>query len=154
MNIYSALVKITLAPNGFQPTDGQIVGGPCTRAFISKPVDTSPEPIDGMFTGNGETIMVNLPDGFVGQVQINYQLLDPNFDLIGVAFMPARNDIERREFRTIAVNFSPTGSLVTVNDSCKKAANSIAFTYGILVQETASGLIGVIDPVIDTDNDD
>jgi len=47
-----------------------------------------------------------------------------------------------------------TGSQLTVTDACMNACVGIEYTYVILVQEVASGNIGLIDPGIENENGD
>lgn len=149
--MYTATVAI--AVNQFVPMNGVIGQSPSIDATISPPRDTSPDAPTGVFSGDGETIVVSLPKGYEGSVQLTFQLPNPSYVLLGVAFFPTPTpkgmSVGQREFRTVVINRDPSGSQMTVTDSCLKALGGINFEYVILVQDVASGGVGLIDPDIE-----
>ena len=146
--MYSALIEITIT--GFQPTEGGI--GNSVTAQLSAPRDISAQPIPHMFRGDGQNLVVVTPLNYTGQVQLNLQLNDPTYILIGVAFTPASGRLGRTEFPVIANNRSSGQSLLTITDECDPNENNLNFNYGIVVQQVASGAIGIIDPRVETEN--
>lgn len=85
-------------------------------------------------------------------VQIIYQLPDPAYVLLGIAFNPPKQGcVGRAEFPSVSLNRNPTCSQMFVTDTCLEAFNGISFDYVILVQEVISGDIGLIDPEIETE---
>lgn len=149
--MYTATVVITITE--FVPMSGVCGNSPSISANIAPPTDTSPPPYPDtpVFSGDGESIQVNIPEGYQGSVQITYQLPDPGFVLLGLAFYSPRGGAGRSEFRTVAINRDSSGSQLTVTDACNPAANQVDFDYVILVQEVGTGNIGLIDPDIETD---
>ncbi len=141
--MYTATVL--LAVQEFVPMNGVTGQSPSIAATISPPKDTSPLPA-GVFSGGGESIVVTTPQGYAGSVQLTYQLPDSRYVLVGVAFKNPNGGVGRVEFRTVGINRDPYGSQMTVTDSCVNQLNGVDYTYVILVQEVASGNIGLIDP--------
>lgn len=145
---YSALINITITD--FQPAHGGI--GNSITAQLSPPQDISESPQPNMFQGDGQNLTVVVPDGFTGQVQLNLNLDDPKFILIGVAFTPSSGRLGRTEFPVIANNRCSHKSLLTITDICDPNESPINFNYGIVVQDVATGAIGIIDPRVETEN--
>lgn len=148
--MYSALIEITI--NEFAPTNGIIGSGSSVAATLSAPVNTSPNPVAGTFDGTGQNLTVNVSPRYDGQVQLNLQLNNPHYILIGVAFTPTSGRLGRTEFPVIANNRSSNQSLLTITDSCDPTENHVNFNYGIVVQQVSTGQIGIIDPRVETDN--
>lgn len=148
--MYSAIIEITI--NEFTPTNGVIGSGSSVSATLSAPVNTSPDPVPGMFQGTGQNLLVSVPQTYDGQVQLNLKLNSPHYILIGVAFTPADGRLGRTEFPVIANNRNSGQSLLTITDSCNAEQNQINFNYGIVVQQVSTGQVGIIDPRIETNN--
>ncbi len=151
--MYTATVQIAI--NQFNVNPGAYA---TIDATLSPPVNTSPNPPPPgppVFSGDGQQITVCVPQGYLGAVQFTFQLPDPNYVLVGIAVDPTRApdgpSVGRQQFRTITVNRDPSGGQLTVTDSCNAEFNFIEFNYVILVQQVASGAIGIIDPGIDND---
>jgi hypothetical protein len=105
-----------------------------------------------IFTYNDqtETLTITLPTSQT--VQLIYQLPDPRYVLLGISFSPVKGGgVGRIEFPSVALNRNPTCSQLFVTDTCLEQYNGISFDYDLLVQEVASGDIGLIDPDIETD---
>lgn len=153
--MYTATILITI--DQFVPMNGVVAQSPSIVAQLSPPRDTSASqpPGGSVFAGNGESIVVTLPPTYVGSVLLTYQLPNPAYTLIGIAFRPTPTpkgtDVGRQEFRTVNIQRDPFGSQMTVTDASLRALSGIDFNYVILVQEVASGNIGLIDPDIETD---
>lgn len=151
--MYTATTVLTI--NKFVPMVGVVGQSPTIDATIAPPTNTSVPPPNQdtpVFTGDGESITVTVPANYTGSVELTYQLPDPRYVLLGLAFKNARGGAGRLEFRTILINRDPTGSQLTVTDACIPALNGIDFHYVILVEEVATGNIGLIDPGIDNEN--
>lgn len=141
--LYAATVN--LAVMVFNP-----IGSPFPiQAQIDPPVPIPPTP-NNIFSGDGDTIVVTLPNGVSGSVQLNYTLSDPKYVLLGIAFAPALGGVGRTEFPSIQIARTIKGSSMSVTDTCQTDFNEINFNYIILVQEVATGSIGVIDPEIES----
>ncbi len=97
----------------------------------------------------GQLVVVTPPKHYTGPVQLNYLLNDPKYQILGLAFEPVgAGQVGQREFRTVALNRTEISSVMTVTDTLTPADANVTFTYGILVQEVATGYIGLIDPQI------
>jgi hypothetical protein len=149
--MYSATVLLTIKE--FVPMTGNFAQSPSIVATIAPPQDISPPPHPDtpVFSGDGQSITITVPKGYLGSVQLVYQLPDPKYVLLGAAFKSPNGGVGRLEFRSIAVNRDPYGSQMLVTDACAEECNNVEFTYVILIQEVATGNIGLIDPDIDTD---
>ncbi len=159
--MYTATVLITIAPDGFVPMAGIIQESPCITAILGKPTDTSPpSPQPAEFKGGGESIQIVVPSGYQGSVQLTYQLPDPRYTLIGIAFTAATpspqqqltESTSRIEFPQVILQRDFTGSQMIVTDDCLDQFNQVVFDYVILVQDVQSGFIGLIDPDIETED--
>ena len=151
--MYTATVLIAIEE--FVPMTGVVGQSPSIAATISPPRDTSAQPAPvPVFSGDGESILITVPKGYVGSVQLTYQLPDPRYVLLGVAFKGPNGGVGRVEFRAIGIERDIYGSQLTVTDACMNVCNGIEFTYVILVQEVATGNIGLIDPDIENEGGD
>ncbi len=147
--MYTATTEITI--QSFTPLSGPIGKAPCIDATLSPPINTSPQPPNQgipVFTGDGESIRVTIPQGYTGSTQLTYQLFDSRYVLLGLAFETP--DAGRTEFSALAINRDTTSSQIIVTDDCDPACAGIQYNYVILVQEVATGAIGAIDPDIET----
>lgn len=150
--MYTATTQITIVE--FKPMSGVIADSPCIAATISPPVNTSPQPPNQtvpVFSGDGESITITVPKGYTGSTQLTYQLFDSRYVLLGLAFQGPNGGAGRTEFSSIAIERDTTSTQITVTDACVPALAGIDFNYVILVQEAATGFIGIIDPDIETD---
>jgi hypothetical protein len=161
--MYTAIVPLAITT--FNP----IATGNIT-ATIGAPQDTSPPLPAGdqwSITSSGGTgglprkITINVPKNYPGSVQLTYQLPDPNYVLVGLAFRgktppapPATASTGRLEFRRISIERDTYGSQLTVTDSCQPAFNAVEYKYVILVQQVGTLNIGWIDPDIETETDE
>lgn len=152
--MYTATVLLTI--NEFVPMDGVYGKSPSINATIAPPKDTSPPPLNepSAFSGDGQSIKIVVPPDYVGSVQITYQLPDPRYVLLGLAFKSPQGGLARVEFRTLTINRDPFASILTVTDSCSPTGDRVDYDYVILVQEAETGNIGLIDPDIETETDE
>ena len=147
---YSATINITNIV--FTPMSGNVGSTPCTEATLTLTVPSG-QPT-GIFTGdgnNGDTIVVTVPQSNPGTVVLNFTLDDSagQYTLLGLAFKPSSDDgVGINEFPTISLSRSEGKSLLAVTDDYLKTDDDITFDYLILIQHTATGNIGAIDPKI------
>lgn len=145
--MYTATVQLTI--NQFVPMNGIVKQSPSIGATIAAPVNTSPQPQTQVFSGDGQTITITVPKGYEGKVSLTYQLPDPNYVLLGFAFDAPDGDPGCLQFPGIEIERDPTGGDATVICSCDPDYNNVDYSYVILVQEVASGNIGLIDPDVE-----
>ncbi len=85
-------------------------------------------------------------------VQIQYQLNDPAYVLVGIAFKPmGAPGAGRLEFPVVTATRTPLSSSLVVQDASLASLQGIDFSYVIVVQQVATGFIGIIDPDIEND---
>lgn len=149
--MYTATVLLEIRE--FIPMTGDFGKSPSIIAYISPPKDTSPppQPLTPVFSGDGESITITVPKGYPGSVQLTYQLPSPKYLLLGLAFKAENGSVGELEFRTVTINRDSFGSQLTVTDSCLNTFNDVTYAYVILVQEVATGNIGLIDPDVETE---
>ena len=147
--MYTATVLLTIEK--FVPMTGIYGESPSIDAIVHEPKDITPGPKTNVFSGDGDSITITVPKGYEGSVQLIYQLPDPNYLLLGAAFKSPNGGVGREEFRDISIHHDPYGCEMTVTDSCMDQADSVTFSYVILVQEVATANIGLIDPEIETE---
>ena len=152
--MYTATVLLNIT--AFVPMSGHVSASPSISAVIAPPHDTSPPPPppQPVFSGNGESIVITVPRGYTGAVQLTYQLPDTRYVLLGAAYRGPHGGVGRVLFPALSVSRDPYGSQMTVTDSCANGFNNLDFSYVILVQEVTSGNIGLIDPDIKNNNED
>jgi hypothetical protein len=129
---------ITIALQQFRALGGIF---PITASFS---LDPSSAPL---FSLNGKSIVVHT----FGPTALTFQLPDPGYVLLGVAFEAdgtSRPSSGRTQFPLVKIQRSVAGSSLTVEDEGGTAA---PFSYLLLVQATATGEIGVIDPSIENE---
>jgi len=143
--IYSATINITNIV--FTPMDGKVKTTPCTEATLTLMPQPSGQP-EGIFTGNGDNIVVTVPEINPGTVVLNFTLNVPQYTLLGLAFVPSDDGVGIDEFPSIALSRSEGTSLLAVTDDYTKSDDDITFDYLILIQDTTTGNIGAIDPRI------
>jgi hypothetical protein len=144
--IYSAAINITNIV--FKAMSGNVGSTPCTEATLTLMPQPSGQP-EGIFTGNGDNIVVTVPEINPGTVVLKFTLDVPLYTLLGLAFVPSSDDgVGINEFPSIALSRSEGTSLLTVTDDYTKSDDDITFDYLILIQHTTTGNIGAIDPRI------
>ncbi len=151
--MYTATVLLSIEK--FVPmSTGEFAVSTSIVATINPPTDTSPPPKTTVpvFSGDGQSITITVPNGYKGSVQLTYQLPDPRYVMLGLAFKGPDGGVGRLEFRDVVVYRDPYGSELTVTDSCMQEFSGVTFAYVILVQEVATAAIGLIDPDVDTEN--
>jgi len=143
--IYSATINITNIV--FKAMSGNVGSTPCTEATLTLMPQPSGQP-EGIFTGNGDNIVVTVPEINPGTVVLNFTLNVPQYTLLGLAFVPSDDGVGIDEFPSIALSRSEGTSLLAVTDDYTKSDDDITFDYLILIQDTTTGNIGAIDPRI------
>jgi hypothetical protein len=134
----SANILITITQ--FRP-----IGG----VFPISAVFTMPNPLPGVTVSNGD-IIVNSR----APVNLTFQIADPAYVFIGAAFDTKEpdTDVGAFEFPTITINRSPASNLppncLSVTDANLQRNANKGYSYVLLVQSTATGEIGLIDPMI------
>lgn len=150
--MYTATVLLTIEK--FVPMSGIYGQSPSIVAKIGEPNDITPNPNPNTFTGDGKSITITVPKGYDGSVQIIYQLPDPAYVLLGVAFKGPNGGVGREEFRTVGINRDDYGSVMVVTDECMNEAYGVTYSYVILVQEVSTANIGLIDPDVTTEQEE
>lgn len=150
--MYTATVLITI--NEFVSATGSLTQSASIDATLSPPTDTSPPPPSQppVFSGDGESIVITVPDAYSGSVQLTFQLPDPRYVLLGVSFVADPEGQTNQEFRTIVLQRDSYGSQMSITDACIPDLDDINYEYLIIVQEVATGAVGIIDPRIETKN--
>jgi hypothetical protein len=146
--MYTATVHLEIKQ--FVPMTGIYGQSPSIVAIVHAPQDITPGPDTDVFTKEGDKIIITVPKGYDGSVQLIYQLPDAKYVLLGAAFKGPNGGVGREEFRNIAINRDPFGSEMTVTDSCMDECSNVTYSYVILVQEVETANIGLIDPEIET----
>lgn len=148
--MYTATVLLSI--QGFVPTSGIYGQGPFIDATVNPPTDTSPPPKPPyeVFTGDGQSITITISSTYVGAVALTFQLPSPDYVIIGLAFKSVGGQVGQAEFPAMTIYRDPSGSQLTLIDSCDAQDDKLDFNYSILIQEVSSGNIGVIDPDIET----
>jgi len=150
--MYTATTQITIVK--FVPVVEFPTNGACTEATISPPVNTSPQPPDQktpVFTGDGQSITITVPADYHGATQLTYQLFDPRYVLLGIAFKGPVAGCGREEFNQLDIYRDETSSQIIVTDTCDREFSGVEYQYIILIQDSETGAIGIIDPEIDTE---
>ena len=149
--MYSATVLLSIQE--FVPMTGIYGQSPSIVAVIAPPKDISPPPYPKtpVFSGDGQSITITIPRHYKGSVELIYQLPDPRYVLLGAAFKAPNGDVGRQEFRDVDVDRDAISSQMTVVDTCDPRFFKVDFSYVILVQEVATGNIGLIDPDVETE---
>jgi hypothetical protein len=96
----------------------------------------------------GETIVVAVPPNQT--VNLTFQVPDPAYVLLGIAFNPGQAGASqgRDEFPLVTIQREANKNQMTVRDESLALFYNVDFAYVILIQQVATGLIGVIDPDI------
>ncbi|MBI3884920.1 MAG: hypothetical protein HY302_04230 [Opitutae bacterium] len=138
--MYTATVLVQVV--SFVPASS----GGTIKALMGPPTDTSPGAPTGVFSGTGKKIVVTVPAGYTGSVQLTLQLPDPNYCLLGVAGASANGGVGRTEFPSVVIFRDSYGSQLTVVDECLPEFDNATFSYDILIQQVTTGQFGYIDP--------
>lgn len=152
--MYTATTQVTIIE--FVPAVQFPSNGACTKATLSPPVNTSPQPPNQqipVFTGDGQSITITVPADYHGATQLTYQLFDPRYILLGIAFKGPVEGCGREEFNQLDIYRDDVSSQIVVTDTCDPELSGIEYQYIILIQDSVSGAIGIIDPYIETDID-
>lgn len=82
-----------------------------------------------------------------------FQLVTPGFVFVGATFdsSNAGTDVGSTEFPSIRIDRTSAGNSLTVTDSNIAQDVNKAYDYVLLVQNSATGEIGIIDPAIITE---
>lgn len=159
--MYKANIKVTVTT--FRKTNGEFgpdkpKDTPYVDAYLSDLRDISAQPsATPVFVltgkpGEEQTLHVRVPRNYKNGAQINYQLPDNRYVMLGIAFTPmdtTDKDVGQAEFPLVSMNRDSDSSEMTVTDMCEERADGRnAFTYGVLIQEVATGNIGIYDPMI------
>lgn len=153
--MYTATVSISI--NSFQPINAGYV-----QATFSPPNNTSAPGSGGskVFSGANGKVIVSLPKGYTGAVQIAFQLPDSNYVLSGIAVNPTAvkggTSYGRQQLRSVVINRDDSGSQMIVTDGCMPQFSGVDYDFLILVQSVSGstgGQVGAIDPDIDTQNE-
>ncbi|AOS45669.1 hypothetical protein Verru16b_02754 [Lacunisphaera limnophila] len=120
--------------------------------FPISAIFTIPNPVPGISVSNGNVIVRgNAP------VNLVFQIANTAFVFIGAAFDSEApdTDVGAFEFPVITINRSPASNLppncLSVVDANRQQDKGKSYSYVLLVQNTATGEIGLIDPAIRND---
>lgn len=160
--MYKADVRVTITK--FRKTDGTFGPDkpkktPYVDAVLSHLVDRSAvrskKPIfklDKPVPGKDQTLLIRVPKGYENGAQITYQLASKKYVMLGIAFVPTGkngNEVGQNEFPLVSMNRDDESSELTIVDMCDVRPEEInCYVYGILIQEVATGDIGIYDPRI------
>lgn len=160
--MFKARIKITITT--FRTTNGKFgpdqPEGSYIDAHLSDLQDISARPaVPSVFTlvrqGDDDVLKIKIPKGYHNGATVLYQLPDPNYVVLGIAFsIPDidRHDVGREVFPLIEINRDSDTSEMSIIDMCDEIpGRSRAFTYGILIQKVETGEIGIYDPTIIND---
>ncbi len=93
-------------------------------------------------------LIVTKPVNDPNPVDLTFSLNDSAYVLIGIYFtaIGSPHPVGRLEFPTITIDREIPDSTMVVSDAAVPIPE--AYTYAILVQQAATGHIGIIDPII------
>ncbi|MCX6953211.1 MAG: hypothetical protein NTV51_13750 [Verrucomicrobia bacterium] len=149
--MYTATVLLQIKK--FTHMSGVYGKGRYIKAVINPPTDTSPPPYPKVpvFSGDGQSITISIPSTYWGGVSLTFQLPDPAYVLLGVAFKSDGGSVAQAEFPALSTSRDANGSQLTMLDACDDDGEEVFLDYLILVQQVSTGNIGAIDPDIDTE---
>jgi hypothetical protein len=136
--VSTALININVTQ--FRPLGG---------VFPVSAVFTMPNPVPGISVTDGNIIVQNQ-----GPANLIFQIADPAYVFIGAAFdtRAPDTDVGSCEFPIISINRSPATNLppncLSVLDANLQRNANKSYSYVLLIQSTATGEIGLIDPSI------
>ncbi len=102
-----------------------------------------------VFNLSDDTLTITVPSGT--PVVINYVLNNNAYVLLGIAFNPHGSGAGRKEFPQVVLTRTLSNSTMAVTDA--SVVPGVPYTYVILVQEVATGSIGIIDPEIENESE-
>jgi hypothetical protein len=163
--MYKADVKVTITK--FRKTNGRFGPDkpkktPYVDAVLSDLVDRSAVrsktpvfELDKFTPGKEQALRICVPEGYQNGAQVTYQLASRKYVMLGIAFMPTGkkgNDVGQNEFPLVSMDRDDESSEMTITDLCDVDPGEInCYNYGILIQDVASGDIGIFDPIIIND---
>jgi hypothetical protein len=134
----SAFIQVTITQ--FRPLGG---------VFPISAVFATPNPTPGVVVSSGNILVkTDRPTNLV------FQIGDPAFVFIGAAFdtKAPDTDVGTTEFPLVTINRSSSGNLppncLSVTDANLQQNYDKSYSYVLLVQNTVTGEIGIIDPNI------
>jgi hypothetical protein len=134
----TAIIKVAIKQ--FRP-----IGGIFPITYVM----TLPKPVPGVTISNGTIIIRSSKP-----VTLAFQLTSPAFVFVGAAFdsNTAKPDVGALEFPMVAINRSPANGLpancLSVVDANNPKNFGKEYSYVLLVQNSATAEIGIIDPNI------
>lgn len=84
---------------------------------------------------------------------LTFQLTEPGYVFVGATFdaVAAKAQVGTVEFPNITINRTPGGNTLSILDANLGKDAGTAYNYILLVQDTSTGDIGLIDPIIRDD---
>lgn len=107
------------------------------------------QPVPGINVSNGNIVVKTS-----GPVNLVFQIADPVYVFVGAAFdtKTPDTDVGALEFPVVTINRSPASNLppncISIVDANLQQNLDKGYSYVLLVQSTATGEIGLIDPMI------
>jgi hypothetical protein len=160
--MYKADVKVTITK--FRRTNGKFGPDkpkttPYVDAVLSDLVDRSAVrsktpvfELDKPAPGRDQTLLIRVPKDYENGAQVTYQLASRKYVMLGIAFVPtggSGNEVGQNEFPLVSMNRDDESSEMTITDMCEiRPEQTNCYVYGILIQEVATGDIGIFDPAI------
>jgi hypothetical protein len=138
METQASPVSVTLAVS---VTQFRPLGGVFPVSATYKVVSASP---DVKVIGGSVIVKGTQPATLV------FQLADKNYVFVGATFnaSAAAPDVGTTEFPSVTIDRTPTGNKLTVIDANDPQNLGKAYSYVLLVQNTQTAEIGLIDPMI------
>ncbi len=149
--MYSASVSVNVTT--FVQTNGVISPDSSITATLSNLVPAAGTP-PGVFTLSGNNITAQLPEGSSEQVVLTYNLVSDDYTLLGVAFLASGSSGHTgiNQYPNYTVTREVGSSSLVLTDAALSADSGISFTYGIIIQQLSTSLVGIFDPRDETDN--
>jgi hypothetical protein len=137
--------------NQFRPLGGVMP----INATISMPLGHDP-----VFKVRGNNIFITLPEGDTSDVELVFRLFSNDYLLIGITFTDPEGGVGKDEFPMVVLEpdiEDPNDDAyrkMTVRDAHEARDKNIFYSYVILVQDTKTGEVGIIDPGIGPGEDE